>query len=63
MAYLYSFKIMYKSQFHKIDPYDWFCVLRSHMCKQHINCKYIYCIYYIIVDVVPETDFYEKLVK
>ncbi len=24
--------MMYKSQFRKIDPYDWFCGPRSHMC-------------------------------
>ncbi len=30
-AYLFSFQIMYKSQFQKIDPYDWFCGLRSQM--------------------------------
>ncbi len=24
-AYLFSFHIMYKSQFRQIDPYDWFC--------------------------------------
>ncbi len=23
---------MYKSQFKKIDPYDWFCVPGSHLC-------------------------------
>ncbi len=29
-AYLFSFQIMYTSQFKK-DPYDWFCGPRSHM--------------------------------
>ncbi len=24
-SYLFSFQMMHKSQFHKIDPYDWFC--------------------------------------
>ncbi len=24
-SYLFSFQMMYKSQFQKIDPYDWFC--------------------------------------
>ncbi len=24
-SYLFSFQMMYKSQFRKIDPYDWFC--------------------------------------
>ncbi len=23
--YLFSFQMMHKSQFHKSDPYDWFC--------------------------------------
>ncbi len=25
-SYLFSFQMMYKSQFWKIDPYDWFVV-------------------------------------
>ncbi len=32
-AYLFSFRIMYKSQFQKTDPYDWFVVHGSHMCE------------------------------
>ncbi len=24
-SYLFSFQMMHKSQFQKIDPYDWFC--------------------------------------
>ncbi len=30
-AYLFSFQMMYKSQFRKIDPYDLFCGPGSHM--------------------------------
>ncbi len=30
-AYLFSFQVMYKSQFPKIDPYEWFCGPGSHM--------------------------------
>ncbi len=29
---------MYKSQFRKIDTYDWFCVSGSHMCNNHWLC-------------------------
>ncbi len=29
--YLFSFQMMYKSQFQKIDPYDWFCGPGSQM--------------------------------
>ncbi len=31
---------MYKSQFRKIDPYDWFCGPGSHMCKWDLDRKY-----------------------
>ncbi len=31
MERLFSFQVMYKSQFHKIDPYDWFCGPGSHI--------------------------------
>ncbi len=30
-SYLFSFQMMHTSQFHKIDPYDWFCAPGSHM--------------------------------
>ncbi len=30
-AYLFSFQMMYNSQFQKIDPYDWFCGPGSHI--------------------------------
>ncbi len=30
-GYLFSFQMMYKSQFQKNDPYDWFCGLGSHI--------------------------------
>ncbi len=30
-AYLFSFQMMYKSQFQEIDPYDWFCGPGSHI--------------------------------
>ncbi len=29
--YLFSFQMMHKSQFRKIDPYDWFCAPGSHI--------------------------------
>ncbi len=31
-SYLFSFQMMYKSQFQKMDLYDWFCAPGSHMC-------------------------------
>ncbi len=36
-SYLFSFQMMHKSQFQKIDPYDWFCGPGSHIviCKQY----------------------------
>ncbi len=33
--YLFSFRIQYKSQFWKIDSYDWFCAPGSHMVLWH----------------------------
>ncbi len=30
---LFSFQMMYKSQFQKIDTYDWFCCPGSHILK------------------------------
>ncbi len=30
-AYLFSFQMIYKSQFRRIDPYDWVCGPGSHM--------------------------------
>ncbi len=46
-AYLFTFQMMYKSQFvkKKFDPYDWFCGLGSHIeiyitpetCKKEHN--------------------------
>ncbi len=30
-SYLFSFQMMYKSQFRKIDTYDWFCAPGSHI--------------------------------
>ncbi len=30
-AYLFSFQMMYKSQFHKTVPYDWF-VVQGYIC-------------------------------
>ncbi len=30
-AYLFSFQIMYKTQFKQIDPHDWFCGPGSHI--------------------------------
>ncbi len=30
---LFSFQMMHKSQFQKIDPYDWFCGPGSHLVK------------------------------
>ncbi len=32
-SYLFSFQMMHKSQFHKIDPYDWFCAAGTHYYK------------------------------
>jgi len=29
--YLFTFQMMYKSQFQKIDPCDWFCGPWSHL--------------------------------
>ncbi len=34
-AHLFSFRIMYKSPFKKIDPYDWFCSPGSQIWKCH----------------------------
>ncbi len=28
--------MMYKYNFHKIDPYDWFCGPRSHLFNEYI---------------------------
>ncbi len=28
---------MYKSQFQKLDPYDWFCGPGSHFRKEHLK--------------------------
>ncbi len=33
IAYLFSFQLMYNSQFQIIDPYDWFCGPWSHLCN------------------------------
>ncbi len=33
-AYLFSSHMMYKSQFKKIDPYDWFCGPGSHLVEE-----------------------------
>ncbi len=33
-SYLFSFQMMHKSQFWKIDPYDWFCAPGSHMLSR-----------------------------
>ncbi len=35
-VYLFSFQIMYKSQFRKMYPYDWFCGPGSHIIWKHI---------------------------
>ncbi len=40
-AYLFSFQMMYKYTFRKIDHYDWFCGTGSHILKLQIqNNKY-----------------------
>ncbi len=41
-AYLFRFQMMHKSQFPKIEPYDWFCAPRSHLKKSNIlnSAKY-----------------------
>ncbi len=54
--YLFSFQMMYESQFWKIDPYDWFCAPGSQMVSSvfngfHLDITvklYIYCIYIYI---------------
>ncbi len=33
IAYLFSFQLMFKSQFQIIDSYDWFCGPWSHLCN------------------------------
>ncbi len=43
-SYLFSFQIMYTSQFWKIDPYDWFCgpgsqMVMSILVMQHFKLR------------------------
>ncbi len=33
-SYLFSFQMMHTSQFHKTDPYDWFCGPGSHLYSE-----------------------------
>ncbi len=41
-SYLFSFQMMYKSQFRKMDPYDWFCAPGSHMAAHiYINSNLV----------------------
>ncbi len=35
-----SFQMMYKSQFWKIYPYDWFCGPGSHIINKYITKMY-----------------------
>ncbi len=36
-SYLFSFQMMHTSQFHKTDPYDWFCGRGSHLADALIQ--------------------------
>ncbi len=47
VLYVFSFQMMYKSQFQKLDPYDWFWGPRL-----HIVCLICYDNYYSLVELM-----------
>ncbi len=55
--------MMHKSQFKKIDPYDWFCGPRSHM---YIAATHLFAalkIVYVIFELLSICLFYKNCTK